>query len=183
RVLETTAPATTLEVKLFDEHDKPRYIATVEMGASHAQLAPPVASDDAPGSGEGATWSIEQVYSEVLFHRPPFAGLRSAAGPDAQWSFDPAIIDGGLQLACVWGRHVFGGVPLPTSFGAFELYRTGPVDEPVRCVLKGRRAGQRRVLVDLAYVAESGHLIAYLRDLEMHLPLVVDGSIKSNGAA
>ena len=201
RVLETTASATTLEVKLFDEHDKPRYIATVEMGASHAQLAPPVASDDAPGSGEGATWSIEQVYSEVLFHRPPFAGLRSldpvyderasgelaglraAAWPDAQWSFDPAIIDGGLQLACVWGRHVLGGVPLPTSVGAFELYRTGPVDEPVRCVLKGRRAGQRRVLVDLAYVAESGHLIAYLRDLEMHLPLVVDGSIKSNGAA
>jgi NADP-dependent 3-hydroxy acid dehydrogenase YdfG len=200
RVLETTGVGAILEMKLLDEHDKPRYMATVEL-ASTSTEAPPSPIADAPGTGESSTWSIEQVYSEVLFHRPPFAGLRSldrvydehasgelaglhaAKWPDARWSSDPAMIDGGLQLACVWGRHVLGGVPLPTSLGAVDLYRLGAVDLPVRCLLRGRRAGQRRVLVDVAYVAESGQLVAYLRDVEMHLPLVVDGRTHSNGTA
>jgi hypothetical protein len=39
------------------------------------------------------------------------------------------------------------------------------------------------VIVDLAYVTRTGNLLGALRDLEMHLPLVVDGSAHSNGAA
>jgi hypothetical protein len=35
----------------------------------------------------------------------------------------------------------------------------------------------------VAYVDESGQLVAYLRDVEMHLPLVVDGRTHSNGTA
>ncbi len=155
-----------------------------------------------PRAEKGSTWSIEQVYSEVLFHRAPFAalrsldrvfddsasgelaGLRAAGWPEGDWHSDPALIDGGLQLACVWGRHVLGGVPLPTSLGAFDVYRTGPIDGPVRCILRGRRAGQRKVVVDLAYLTETGSLLVTIRDLEMHLPLVADGSAaKSNGAA
>jgi NAD(P)-dependent dehydrogenase (short-subunit alcohol dehydrogenase family) len=200
RVLASSPDGTTLEVRLLDEQEKPRYSAVVEMGAS--AVTPPVSPlSDAPNSGEGSTWSVEQVYSEVLFHRAPFAairsldrvfddsascelaGLRAAGWPEADWRSDPALIDGGLQLACVWGRHVLGGVPLPTSFGAFDVYSSGPVDAPVRCVLRGRRAGQRKVIVDLAYLTDTGNLLGYIRDLEMHLPLVVDGSAQSNGAA
>ncbi len=193
RVLESTADGARLELRLMDDRERPRYIATVEMGAS-AATPPPDPLPDAPRSGEGSTWTIDQVYSEVLFHRPPFAsiqsldrvfddsasgelaGLRTAGWPDADWCSDPALIDGGLQLACVWGRHVLGGVPLPTSVGAFDLYRAGPVDSPVRCVLLGRRAGQRKVIVELAYLTATGDLLATIRNLEMHLPLVVDGN-------
>ena len=193
RVLESTPGSAKLELRLVDDSERPRYAGVVEMGAS-AAVAPAGPPPEAPASREGSVWSIEQVYSEVLFHRPPFAsirsldgvfdesasgelsGLRDAGWPAAGWWSDPALVDGGLQLACVWGRHVLGGVPLPTSLGAFDLYRTGPVDSPVRCVLRGRRAGQRKVLVDLAYVTDSGALLGSIRDLEMHLPLVVDGS-------
>jgi hypothetical protein len=104
------------------------------------------------------------------------SGLRAAGWPDATWRSDPALVDGGLQLACIWGRHVLGGVPLPTRVGAFDLYREGPVDSPVRCLLRGRRAGQRKVIVDLTYVTEAGAVLGSIRDLEMHLPLVVDGT-------
>jgi NADP-dependent 3-hydroxy acid dehydrogenase YdfG len=200
RVVQSSAEGTTLEVKLFDEQEKPRYSAVVEMAAT-AAVAPLSPLPDAPNSGEGSTWSIDQVYSEVLFHRAPFAairsldrvfddsasgelaGLRAAGWPEGDWHSDPALIDGGLQLACVWGRHVLGGVPLPTSFGAFDVYTRGPVDTAVRCVLRGRRAGQRKVIVDLAYLTDTGNLLGTIRDLEMHLPLVVDGSAQSNGAA
>jgi hypothetical protein len=196
RVLESAPDAALIEMKLVDEGDRPRYAATVEMSAAPAE-APPGPQPEAPPSGDGTTWSIEQVYSEVLFHRAPFAGirtldrifdesascelsgLRAAGWPDASWCSDPALVDGGLQLACVWGRHVLGGVPLPTSVGAFDLYHSGPLDSPVRCVLRGRRAGQRKVIVDLAYVANTGALLGSMRDLEMHLPLAVDGSAGS----
>ena len=193
RVLESAPGAAKLEMKLFDESERPRYAGLVEM-ASAAPEAPAPPQADAPQSGEGSTWSVDQVYSEVLFHRAPFAGIRSldpvfddrascelsglrAAGwPDATWCSDPALVDGGLQLACVWGRHVLGGVPLPTRVGAFDLYRAGPVDSPVRCLLRGRRAGQRKVIVDLTYITEAGAVLGSIRDLEMHLPLVVDGT-------
>jgi NADP-dependent 3-hydroxy acid dehydrogenase YdfG len=195
-VLESAPSAARLELKLVDDGDRPRYAAVVEMGAtaSPAPAAPPL---EAPPSGQGSMWSVEQVYSEVLFHRPPFAGIRSldavfadsascelsglptAGWPDASWCSDPALLDGGLQLACVWGRHVLGGVPLPTRIGDFDLYRTGPARDAVRCVLRGRRAGQRKVVVELSYVTDAGELIASMRDLEMHLPLVVDGNAAS----
>ena len=200
RALETAGVDTVLEMKLLDEHDKPRYAGIVDLGATSAEPPPSPTDDEAPGSGEGSRWSIEQVYSEVLFHRPPFAGIRSlgrvsdegasaelvglraAAGP-MRHGAPTAIADGGLQLACIWGLHVLGGVPLPASLGALDLYLSGPIDAPVRCFLKGRRAGQRRVLVDLAYVTETGRLLGTIRDLEMHLPLAIDGGVKSNGAA
>jgi hypothetical protein len=193
RVLESAPGAARLELSLLDESARPRYAGLVEM-ASSAPVAPDAPQPDAPQSGQGSTWSIDQVYSEVLFHRAPFAGIRSldpvfdesascelsglrAAGwPDATWRSDPALVDGGLQLACIWGRHVLGGVPLPTRVGAFDLYREGPVDSPVRCLLRGRRAGQRKVIVDLTYVTEAGAVLGSIRDLEMHLPLVVDGT-------
>jgi hypothetical protein len=194
RVLESTPEGARLELKLTDERDRPRYAGIVEMGASAAAAPTRSLPPDAPDSGAGSTWSIEQVYSEVLFHRAPFAsiraldvvfddhasaelsGLRAAGWPDAIWCSDPALMDGGLQLACVWGRHVLGGVPLPTSVGAFDLYRAGPIDSAVRCVLRGRRAGQRKVLVDLDYLTDAGALIGTLRDVEMHLPLVADAA-------
>ncbi len=193
KVLESADGAAKLEMKLFDDSDRPRYAAIVEMAGS-AAVAPPYASAEAPESGEGTVWSVDQIYTEVLFHRPPFAairsldpvfderataelaGLRAAGWPAGSWSTDPALMDGGLQLACVWGRRVLGGVPLPTSIGGLDVYRSGPVDEPVRCVLHGRRTGQRKVLVELAFLTEAGAMIAKIRDLEMHLPLVADGN-------
>jgi hypothetical protein len=192
RVLESVEGAAKLEMKLLDENEKPRYAAVVEMGAPG--VAPQHPFPEAPASGEGTIWSVEQLYTELLFHRGPFAvirsldplfdesasaelsGLKGAGWRVGSWCSDPALIDGGLQLACVWGRRVTGGAPLPTSIGRIDLYRAGPVDEPVRCLLRGRRTGQRKVLVELAYLSETGALVAMARDVEMHVPLVVDGN-------
>jgi hypothetical protein len=79
-------------------------------------------------------------------------------------------MDGGVQLAVLWGAHLLGRPPLPTTMGAFHLYRRGPVEAAVRVVVKGRRVGQYRVLADIAYLTEAGGVLGYMQDLELHVP-------------
>jgi nucleoside-diphosphate-sugar epimerase len=199
RTLESTAAETALEMKLLDAQGKPRYAAQVRLGA-HPAPAPTASSDDPPGSGDGATCTVAEAYRDALFHRPPFdvvraldglydgraggelVGVRAAGWPREPWIADPAILDGGLQIAIVWSRHVLGGATLPTAIGSVDLYGEGPAEAPVRCVLRGERAGQRRVLLDLTFLGAEGRPIAALRGVEMHLPLAANG-VKTNGAA
>ncbi len=203
RVLEATAESAKLEVKLLDEHEKPRYAGVVEMGGPPAPPPPSRLLEPAsdPGKDGGSTWSVEQAYSEILFHRGPFStlrsldrvfddsasgeliGLRAAGWPERDWCSDPAVVDGGLQLGLIWGRHVLGRPPLPTGVGAFHLYRRGPVDSSVRCLLRGTRTGEMRVTADLVYVTDGGALLGYVQGLEMHLPLTADRNAKNHGSA
>jgi hypothetical protein len=184
RVVEGTGARVLVELKLFDHEQKPRYVATVEMGSASPAPEP---LPEAPADGKAWPWSLEQAYADVLFHRGPFAaitslgvlsesgasgqvaGLRALGWPDAGWFTDGAVMDGGVQLAALWGTHLLGRLPLPTRIGAFRLYRRGPVDSPVRVVVSGRRAGQYRVLADLTYFTETG-VIGTMQDLELHLP-------------
>jgi hypothetical protein len=185
RVVEATGTRALLELKLVDHEQKPRYMATVEMGGVPAAV-PSV--PEAPADGKEWPWSLDQAYSDVLFHRGPFAairsldvfsesgasgqvaGLRALGWPDAGWVTDGAVMDGGVQLAALWGAHLLGRLPLPTRIGAFRLYRRGPVDSPVRVVVSSRRAGQYRVLADLAYFTEETGVLGTMHDLELHLP-------------
>jgi hypothetical protein len=206
RVLEATADSARLELKLLDENEKPRYAGIVEMGGPPAPAPPSSLLDavNAPGDagqGQSSSWSVEQVYSEILFHRGPFMalrsmdrvfdasasgeliGLRALAWSNADWSSDPAIVDGAFQVASVWGRHVLGGRPLPTSVGALHLYRGGPIDSPVRCILHAVRVGKRHVSADLVYVTDSGKPLGYVQELELHLPLTADPKAQQRGGA
>jgi NAD(P)-dependent dehydrogenase (short-subunit alcohol dehydrogenase family) len=185
RRIEQSATRALLELRLLDHEQKPRYVATVEMGGARP---PPASVPDAPADGKPWPWSLPQAYSDVLFHRGPFAaiqslgvvsesgasgqvaGLRVLGWPDGGWSTDAAAMDGGVQLAVLWGAHLLGRPPLPTTMGAFHLYRRGPVEAAVRVVVKGRRVGQYRVLADIAYLTEAGGVLGYMQDLELHVP-------------
>jgi hypothetical protein len=144
RVLEVAGAETTVvEMKLLDDQDKPRYAAKVILGSVPAQ-APASSADEAPGSGEGVSWTVAGAYAEALFHRPPFdvirsldpvyderasaelVGVQAAGWPREPWISDPALLDGGLQLACVWSRHVLGGATLPTAIEAAKAWPTRP---------------------------------------------------------
>ncbi len=199
RVLASSATRASVEVKLVDAEDRPRYAAVVDLG----EVAAPdvVAGSIAPHSGEAAIVGIDEAYAEALFHRGPFAlvralgpvieggasgdvsGLREAGWPEGGWQTDPAVVDAGLQVAIVWGRRLLGGSPLPTSFGAFHLCHAGPVSGAARCVVRGLRAGQRKVLVDIDFLTDAGAPVGYLRGLEMHVPPSLDRAAQTNGAA
>jgi NAD(P)-dependent dehydrogenase (short-subunit alcohol dehydrogenase family) len=199
RTIATDAAKTELEAKLFDDQDRPRYSAVVEM--ARAPAVPPEGLPGVPADGKAWPWTLEHAYSEILFHRGPFAtvrslglisesgasggavGMRSVGWPEAGWVTDVALMDGGVQVAALWGTHILGRLPLPTRIGAFHLYERGPVATPVRCFVRGQRMGQHRVLADLAYVREDGRVVCTIHDLDFHLPAAATRRPTEPGAA
>jgi hypothetical protein len=186
RTLSADAATTEIEAKIFDDLQRPRYSAVVEMAKVAA--SPPGGLPGVPADGKAWPWPLEHAYSEILFHRGPFAtvrslglvsesgangtavGLRAAGWPLGAWATDVALMDGGVQVAALWGTHILGRLPLPTRIGMFHLYERGPVGAPVRCLVRGQRVGQHRVLADLAYVLDDGRVVCTMHDLDFHLP-------------
>ncbi len=178
--------ATTFDLKLHDEQDKFRYAAAVDVGAA---LLPPADVPAAPADGKPWPFvSVDEAYANVLFHRGPFATVKSlgvvsetgasatvtgvAAGQDGDWFDDVTLLDGGVQVAALWGTHLLGRLPLPTKIGAFRIHRAGPAGSKVTCFVRGRRAGQHQVIADLAFVAEGGQVLGTMQEIEFHLPPV-----------
>ncbi len=88
------------------------------------------------------------------------------------WHSDPALIDGGLQLARVWGYALLKQLTLPTAIEAFVLYEPGllAAERTVRCIVAGKPIGKAGTRSNLWFVdAESGALIAEVRGLEMYV--------------
>ena len=132
-------------------------------------------------------WAPEDVYGEQLFHGGDFAVIRSLggvsdAGGTAQlagvqemgwqggtWQTDVAALDGGLQLAILWGEHVLGQSSLPTKVGSYEAYADTVAEGPIQAVLSGRADGPHKTVSDISFVDASGKLLAAMRGVEMHM--------------
>jgi hypothetical protein len=84
------------------------------------------------------------------------------------WRLDPALLDGGLQLAVLWARHLTDRAVLPTAIDRAVIAMAGPVTGAVRCVLEGRAATGDRVVSDVRFVDDAGRTIAELRGVETH---------------
>ncbi len=85
---------------------------------------------------------------------------------------DPALIDGGLQLARVWGYAQLKQLTLPTAIEAFVVHEPGllAADRRVRCIVEGKPIGQSGTRSNLWFVdAQSGAAIAEVRGLEMYV--------------
>jgi acyl transferase domain-containing protein len=155
------------------------YSAVVEMAAS-LPLAP---TPPAPPALE--RWTEAEIYDRhVLFHGKRFqmiqsldgissagivgmlAGVRELGWSRDAWRIDPAVLDGGLQLAGLWTRHVLGGTCLPMALKEFHAYSRGPIEGHVRCVVHARQVHDARAVCDITFVATSGALIAEMRGVE-----------------
>jgi NAD(P)-dependent dehydrogenase (short-subunit alcohol dehydrogenase family)/acyl carrier protein len=135
-----------------------------------------------------APWPLElgKVYGEMLFHGPAFRAIRGLDGVSAEgasasmvgggdlgWQGpsvgDVALLDGGLQLARLWGIRALGRPSLPTRLGAVIVHRPGLLRGPLRALLRSRAAGEHRTTSDLAFLDGAGQLVAELRDVDMHM--------------
>lgn len=124
------------------------------------------------------------LYDELLFHGPKFhlvdgvsacgddgmiatvRGVQHARWPGA-WRTDAAAIDGVLQVALLWARHLTGGAFLPTSIARVSL--TPPGDGPLTCVLKARVAPSGpRAVVDAWLLGPDGAARVALSGIEIH---------------
>ncbi len=152
-----------------------------------------LADDEIAGDGPVPTLSeltpwANEIYGGPLFHGPEFRVVRELAGVSIdgieaslvgvhemdwstgglqeRWQLDPALLDGGLQLALLWTQHMTGGHSLPTSIAAVQLNRGHLPVGTVRCVVKGRQAKAEKCLTDVYLIDANDVLIAELRGVE-----------------
>jgi len=110
--------------------------------------------------------SIESVSEQGMVAR--LSGVEGRAWP-GPWLLDPALLDGGLQLALLWSRQRSGRAALPTAIGAVHAQLAAAATFPVRCSLTQREQQGDRVLSDLSFVDAAGRTLAELQALETHL--------------
>jgi hypothetical protein len=142
---------------------------------------------------DGKPWpfaSVAEAYDHVLFHRGPFAAIRSlgvvsetaasaeiggagsrgdAAEPGTDWFHDITLLDGGVQVAALWGTTLLGRLPLPTRIRAFHVYARGAAAR-ITCFVRGQRTGQHAAMADVAFVGEDGRVLGAMEGIEFHLP-------------
>lgn len=172
-----------LDVTVADGAGKPRYRARIDITT--------YAMRDAPRptvNGGLHAWSLTPgaAYAGPLFHGPKFAAITQLEGlsdeggvalmrragaldwPDEAWSFDPAAMDGGLQLGLLWSAERHGPPLLPQRVGEFVLRDMPPSNAPLRCAFRAREKGAGRADFDFVYALEDGTVVAEIRDAEFY---------------
>jgi len=131
--------------------------------------------------------TVEPQYGGSLFHGPDFQvirgleqldkaggaavlnGLQKMAWKSEDWQTDPAVFDGGLQLAVLWSEKVLGGSSLPTEISRVRSWVRKPATGPVRCFLKARGVKSSSAVSDMYFVDQDHQLVAALEGVETHL--------------
>ena len=133
------------------------------------------------------SYKISEIYNDLLFHGPDFqvidslegvssigasasiSGIKEMNWPVKTWEADMAALDGGLQLALLWGAHNTKKPSLPTKIGAYHVCQEGPMDGNIRCELTGNITGNDRSVSDILFFDSKDKLVAKMQDVEMHM--------------
>jgi acyl transferase domain-containing protein len=169
-----------LQMLIRDRKGVSHYSARVELAAQ-----PPAAQGGAPRPAL-ERWNNGAPYPGLLFHRGPFEliesvdgisdagigatlrGVSRAGWQDEHWQFDVAAIDGGLQLAVLFGQRMLGAPNLPTAIGELRRYHDGPFEGPIQAIAQGQRLGAHAVSTDIMFSDRSGRRLAELRGVHNH---------------
>ncbi|MFF1418946.1 SDR family NAD(P)-dependent oxidoreductase, partial [Streptomyces sp. NPDC058280] len=172
--------STGLEAELRGENGVAHFRAVLDTGAEERDPA----TWDSP-DGLKPLDRTELYDGESLFHGPRFhsvrslhgvsehgaeaivAGVRALEWSGEHWPLDPAAIDGALQLALVWAQEVLDAATLPMAVAECRVYRRGPVDGPVRCVLRGRKVHSTGARCDAALIDADGAVRLELLGVEL----------------
>lgn len=138
------------------------------------------------GAIDGASMSAPVPYGKAtLFHGPSFQvlsgigeinndGATAAAmgvvdkdWPSEPWISDPALADGGLQLALLWTEHMVGRRSLPTSIGRVVIYDP-PTKGAIRIVLTAKESTEMKSRCDVDFVDADGVTVCQMIDVETH---------------
>lgn len=172
-----------LAAELHDSEGQLRYRASLEL----TPRGPTPALEPAQVlEGEPWPYAASDIYGPHLFHEEGFQvirtldavspegggalldGTRAMGWPGGGWQTDPAALDGGLQLAILWGEQMLGKSSLPTRVGAFHRYRDGLLPSPLHCALRGRVVGGSRTVSDITFSTAEGDVVAELRGVGLH---------------
>ena len=159
------------------------YQATLlpESEASH----PPLSFPDSEPLRD-TPWGHPEIYGKLLFHGPAFQVIREVDGvsdtgirgtvtgaAERQWRdgfrhADSGMLDGGLQLARLWGYHSLGKPTLPARIGQIRAGSQDPGSTPVTCLVAGRTAGGTKIVCDVEFRSAAGQVVASMSEVEMY---------------
>ena len=101
--------------------------------------------------------------------RASLVGARALGWDEDAWLGDPALTDGGLQLAVLWAEQELGGATLPMGVGEYRLLKTGLADGPVQCLVQVRGVRQARAECDVVFLDADGSVRAELLAVDLVL--------------
>jgi acyl transferase domain-containing protein len=181
----TNGASSRLALELRGEDGRLHYRGLAELTPEHPEPSS-ARVEEAPDPS--SPLAVARIYDgECLFHGASFrairellelsefsararlAGARELAWPEGRWVTDPAVLDGGLQLALLHCRQLLGQPSLPTRIGSLTLHRPGLVEGLVECSLRLRSTGRYGVVSDLFFTAADGTPLAELREVELHV--------------
>jgi acyl transferase domain-containing protein len=169
-----------LQMTVQDVNGKPNYSARVQLGSAPA----------APLQGmpqlDVEAWHGEPLYRDLLFHRGRFElieqvdgisdhgvaarvrGVHDADWPGEAWQLDVAALDGGLQMAVLYGQRMLGGPNLPTSIGEVRAFGTQPAPGPITVSAYRRAVGAAATTTDILFNDARGQRLAELIGVQNH---------------
>ena len=172
----------TLQLELCGPDDVVHYRCQAELSSVPASNGKPVSVR--PSGGGNWPWTIEEAY-EHLFHGPDFHVLRSLdsigetsasatlngvqskewiGGP---WTTDPAALDGGLQVALLWGIHQKGRQTLPSAIKSVKFHQADDPSSWVHCDVTTKAIGPYQHTFDIHLTSPTGQPIVDLIDVNM----------------
>jgi NAD(P)-dependent dehydrogenase (short-subunit alcohol dehydrogenase family) len=131
-------------------------------------------------------WTGGPLYADLLFHRRAFElieqldgisdhgvgaqvrGVERAGWSGEPWQMDVAALDGGLQLAVLYGQRMLRGANLPTAIEEIRLYRALPGTGRIRATAHRRKVGSASVTTDILLTDEQDQRLAELRGVQNH---------------
>jgi NAD(P)-dependent dehydrogenase (short-subunit alcohol dehydrogenase family) len=136
------------------------------------------------GPLSAAPWSELEIYDKLLFHGPEFHMIRDIAGVSehgiagrlrprngepwrhGQGGYDPGMLDGGLQLARLWGFLKLNQATLPMRIGCINILRDSGA-APIECRVSAS-AGANRIVCDISFFSLQKELLALMTGVEMY---------------
>ncbi len=159
------------------------YEATLLPDPDRAELAK---QREHPGPMMDSPWTSDEIYGKLLFHGPAFQVIQKVSGissrgilgtvtgtVERQWRdgyrrSDAAMLDGGLQLARLWGFHSLGKLTLPARIGEIRTSKVESDEGRLDCRVTGRTAGANKIVCEVAFTSSAGNVVAVMSDVEMY---------------
>jgi NAD(P)-dependent dehydrogenase (short-subunit alcohol dehydrogenase family) len=135
-------------------------------------------------------WVLEssQIYGDRLFHGPSFQVIGQLQSYNAECAVGmlqgksditqnegsslhtfPSLLDGGLQLARLWGYEIYGQPSLPMSIGNSYVASRQVDLEPIRCEILVKQQNSQKFVVDINWINQHDRCLAQLQQVEMYV--------------
>jgi hypothetical protein len=128
----------------------------------------------------------QEIYERLLFHGPSFQVIQGIEGVSKQgiaglvvgsramqWQnghhrCDPALLDGGLQLARLWGFYALGKPSLPAAIASAQIFMPESPVDTIRCEVLAKESSASKFVFDIHWTSLQGDRIASMEGVEMY---------------